>query len=172
MHADTFIRPIPAVRFVWFDTRMKKTVLTMSAAIAAVMVAVGCGDGNNASAAQPETVTVYRTVTVVATPSAQPTTTSRQSVAAPVTTTPPAAKTPKTTIGDGIFAVGSDVAAGTYATNGPRSDMGMCAWTFLPYKGAGLDEAEGGSSTMGPGYMQLDEGQIVQTIGCTWTLEG
>nr|EJJ01060.1 hypothetical protein JVH1_1686 [Rhodococcus sp. JVH1] len=48
----------------------------------------------------------------------------------------------------------------------------MCAWTFLPYKGASLGEAEGGSSTMGPGYMQLDEGQIVQTIGCTWTLDG
>ncbi|QSE94210.1 hypothetical protein JWS13_39235 [Rhodococcus pseudokoreensis] len=99
--------------------------------------------------------------------------TSRQPVAAPVTTTTfPAAKVPKTTISDGIYAVGSDVAAGTYSTTGPRSDMGVCAWTFLPYKGAGLGEANGGSSTMGPGYMQLDEGQIVQTIGCTWTLDG
>ncbi|MDF3308695.1 hypothetical protein P3H15_27130 [Rhodococcus sp. T2V] len=150
---------------------MKKMILASAVIASVALSAAGCGDGDKASTPAPETVTVYRTVTVVATPSAAPTTTSRQPVAAPVTTTAPPVKTPKTTIGDGIFAVGSDVAAGTYSTQGPRSDMGMCAWTFLPYKGAGLDEAQGGSSTMGPGYMQLDEGQIVQTIGCTWTLE-
>lgn len=76
-----------------------------------------------------------------------------------------------TTIGDGTFVVGIDAPPGTYSTEGPRTKMGMCAFTFLPYKGASLSEASGGNSLAGPGYMHLTQGQIVQTLGCTWNLE-
>lgn len=78
---------------------------------------------------------------------------------------------PDRTFGDGIFAVGDDVAAGTYSTSGPRGDVGMCSYTFLPRKGAQLTEASGGNTLFGPGYMDLAAGQIVQTLGCTWTLQ-
>lgn len=48
--------------------------------------------------------------------------------------------------------------------------MGICSYTFLPRKGAGLDEAQGGNTLMGPGYMEVSSGQIIQTAGCTWEL--
>jgi hypothetical protein len=49
----------------------------------------------------------------------------------------------------------------------------MCAYTFLPRKGAELSEANGGASIFGPGYLELADGQIVQSLGCkTRRLDG
>lgn len=96
-----------------------------------------------------------------------------RSTSATTTTTSavPVPAGPRTTFSSGTFVVGTDVSAGNYSTSGPSSSVGMCAYTFLPRKGATLEEAEGGASVFGPGYMELYDGQIVQALGCTWTLE-
>ncbi|MGO4205183.1 hypothetical protein AB4Z09_26300 [Rhodococcus sp. TAF43] len=115
----------------------------------------------------PETVTEYKTITVTATPTttAPPTTTTQ----VPVVTTKAGLKTQ---FGGGVYVGGTDVAAGTYYSDGPTNpDVPMCAYTYLPYKGASLGEADGGNNSFGPTYMQLAEGQIVQTLGCNWVLE-
>ena len=84
------------------------------------------------------------------------------------TPTSSAAARPRTTFSDGQYLVGTDVAAGTYSTTGPSH--GICAWSFLPRKGAGLEEAAGGNTIFGPGYMSLDVGQVVQVAGCEWSI--
>lgn len=136
---------------------------------------IACSAPSDDISSVPETVTTVvtetRTVTVAA---AAPSTTPRATVEATAasTTTTRAAQGPRTAFGDGTFVVGADIAPGTYSTTGPRrADQGMCAFAFLPYKGAGLDEAAGGNSLFGPGYMQVDSGEIVQTVGCNWTLD-
>lgn len=146
---------------------VRRCGLLVAAGIAAAVLA-GCGDDRTASdpSTVTETVTELRTSTVTVFPS---TTTPPPRPVAPATTTVPAG--PKTTFSDGIWLVGTDVAAGTYATPGPKTEAGACAYTFLPRKGASISEAQGGNTTNGPGYMELAEGQVVQTIGCTWTLE-
>jgi hypothetical protein len=50
--------------------------------------------------------------------------------------------------------------------DGKAATRGMCAYTFLPRKGAELSEATGGNSIFWPGYMELANGEIVQTLGC------
>jgi len=128
-----------------------------AAALSAVLTACG-GTGSPTAETITATVTApARTVTVTA--------------AAPLPMAPPVPAGPAESFGDGTYQAGSDVAAGNYSTAGPRD--GGCAYTYLPRKGAQLTEAEGGGSIFGPGYLELADGQIVQTIGCkTWRLDG
>ncbi len=105
------------------------------------------------------------------TPRSPRTTPSSTRAAATTTSAAPVPAGPRTTFASGTFVVGTDVSAGNYSTNGPSASVGMCAYTFLPRKGATLEEAEGGATIFGPGYMELYEGQIVQSLGCTWTLD-
>lgn len=140
-----------------------KVLITATLAAGTLLSLSACsGDGQAAPPASTvtETATVEVTTTVTHTPSSS----------SPTSSASPAA-TAARTVGDGIHEVGKDIPAGTYKTNGPSGEVGMCAYTFLPRRGAGLEEASGGNSLFGSGYMEVAEGQIVQTIGCTWTLE-
>lgn len=119
------------------------------------------------SACQAPPPATVETTTVTATETVTPTITQT------VTYTPPPPPGPAITMIDGIFLVGTDIAAGSYKTGGPpESGDGMCAWTLLPSKGASLADATGGNTLFGPGYLEVADGQIVQTVGrCTWVKE-
>ena len=145
-----------------------KNLALIPAAVAVVIGAAACS-GSDSAAPVTSTETVTEVETVSAAPVTETVTTSVTPDVSPVETQAAAAG-PKTSFGNGIFAVGEDVAPGTYKTSGPTGDSG-CAYTFLPSKGADLSQASGGNSLFGPGYMDLQSGQIVQTIGCEWTLD-
>jgi hypothetical protein len=128
-----------------------------AAALSAVLTSCG-------GTASPSAKTVTSTVTAAAS-------TVTVTAAAPSPTTAPSPAGPARSFGDGTYQAGTDVAAGNYSTVGPRDTA--CAYTYLPRKGAQLTEANGGGTILGPGYMELAEGQIVQTVGCkTWQLDG
>ncbi|MFC9362817.1 hypothetical protein ACFTZB_40405 [Rhodococcus sp. NPDC057014] len=126
--------------------------------------------GSSTSAATSTTTTslaqVGATVTSI---SAVPTST------APVaTSTIPPMRTPLTTFGNGAWAVGTDIAAGVYKTPGaPASaDFPFCIYSIYPYKGASVDELLDGKTFQGQQYLRLTAGQVVETQGCKWTLDG
>ncbi|GGF39149.1 hypothetical protein [Williamsia phyllosphaerae] len=133
----------------------------VGAGLLALFVATGCSS-NDTEKAEPSTVTVISTETetqVATTP---------EPIPAPETSSTPAIAT---SMGSGTFVVGTDVAAGTYQTTGPSDSSAGCAYTFLPRRGASLTEATGGNTFFGPGYMEVADGQVVQTINCNWTLQ-
>jgi hypothetical protein len=74
-------------------------------------------------------------------------------------------------LGDGVFEVGEDVAAGRYATIGAPQSGGICVWSLLPYEDAPVEKAVSGGFTEGPGQLTVSLGDIIQTRGgCDWRL--
>ena len=74
-------------------------------------------------------------------------------------------------LGDGVYEVGEDVAAGRYTTSGPRVPGGICVWSWLPYEDAPVEKAISGGFTEGPGQLTVSLGDILQTRGgCDWRL--
>ena len=71
--------------------------------------------------------------------------------------------------GDGIFAIGSDKAAGTYKTPGPAG--GSCYYAVLSSpNGSGIDNIIDNNNISGPGIVTLKAGQYFETNRCSdWT---
>ena len=136
------------------------TIALTALAILAGVAGTGLLNGGSAPTRAKSTYTAPATITTPA-----------RTVTVTVTPPPPAPTNLSTSLGDGIFAVGTDVAPGTYKTAGPRSGgPGLCSYAFLPRRGATLSEAFDGNVLYGPGYMDLTNGQFVQSTGCDWTV--
>lgn len=74
-------------------------------------------------------------------------------------------------LGDDVYEVGKDVAAGRYATDGNPVPGASCRWDVLPYQDAPVEKALSGGFTVGPGQFTVVLGDIVRTRGgCEWTL--
>lgn len=90
-----------------------------------------------------------------------PTATTITSVTNPVTTM----------LGDDVYEVGEDVAAGRYATEGAPLPGATCLWSVLPYEDAPVEKALSGGFAQGPGQLTVSLGDIIRTRGgCKWTL--
>jgi hypothetical protein len=90
-----------------------------------------------------------------------PTATTITSVTNPVTTM----------LGDGVYRVGKDVAAGRYATDGAPVQGVTCLWSLLPSEDAPVGKALSGGFAQGPGQLTVSLGDIIATRGgCNWML--
>lgn len=76
-----------------------------------------------------------------------------------------------TMLGDGVYKVGEEVAAGWYVTTGAPVPGTACRWYLLPYEDAPLEQALSGGFTDGPGHLTVSVGDIIKTRGgCDWQL--
>ncbi len=68
--------------------------------------------------------------------------------------------------GNGTFQVGTDVAAGTYRTEGPSPDGGRPCVGYASREPADLSTYLRGSTANGPAFLRLEAGEYVTTMFC------
>jgi hypothetical protein len=137
----------------------RRWVLPTVTGVACLVVGIGIGGSGGgtstaATAGAPATFTKTQVVTVPAVPS--------------TVTQPPAAPAgPATTVGDGVYQIGADVAAGRYKTTGPSDGM-PCYYAILNSTSA--TDIATNNVLQGAGYLTAPAGKYPQlTGGCTWT---
>ncbi len=143
----------------WEPTRTRRTWLWVFGVVVAglVGIAVGATGLHGPAAADPPAAAVTATVTVV------PPTRTITVTAAPVT----APGEPATTFADGTYLVGTDIAAGTYHSDGPDPDgPGLCYWARLR-DDAGEDIIANDVSA-GPTRFTTTEGEYLEVTGCAF----
>lgn len=93
--------------------------------------------------------------------------------AAPVVPAPaPVPSGPVTTVGDGTYQVGTDMAAGRYKTSGPdgSSAMNMCYVSRNKNDSGEFDAIIANQIVQGPGSVTVKKGEFAQfSGGCSWT---
>jgi hypothetical protein len=109
-------------------------------------------------------------------PTVAPATQAPAVVAAPTTVAPaPAAPAgPATSFSDGVYEVGTDIAAGKYKTagSGGTDILDSCYYEIGDGSGrlGGIDKND---NLVGPGVVTLKKGKVFTTRGgCTWTKSG
>jgi len=148
--------------------------------VAAFGVGIAAGSATQSTqdttrVAQPAPVTSTVTVTPAAPPPVVRTITappSTQTVTATVTrqeSAAPAPSGPRGSVGDGTYKVGTDIAAGSYKTTGPRESgaAAHCYWARL-----GDDSGSNiiaNDLTTGPTRFTTKTGEFVQISGCDFT---
>lgn len=73
--------------------------------------------------------------------------------------------------GDGVYLVGTDVAAGSYKTEGPDSSdiLDSCYWSRNKDDSGELDSIIANDNITGPGRVTLNTGEIFEASGdCVW----
>lgn len=130
--------------------------------------AMGGGSSNNsdAKAAPAPTVTVSATVPAKADA-------ARPAPAATVTKTAAAqpAQAADTAPGDGTYLVGSDMAAGTWKTDGP--DGPLCYWERAKDSTGDFSSIIANDNITGTGRVTVFKGETFKTTGCKdWTKVG
>lgn len=81
----------------------------------------------------------------------------------------PSSAKANSTIGEGMWLVGTDVPAGTYKTSGAKSGLiQFCTWTVHAREGSDAEILDFGSSdkTTEQGRVVLKKGQVFDTSGC------
>ena len=68
--------------------------------------------------------------------------------------------------GNGTFQVGTDVAAGTYRTEGPSRDGGRSCVGYASSEPADLSTYLRGTTSNGPAFLRLEAGEYVTTMFC------
>ncbi|BBG04107.1 MULTISPECIES: hypothetical protein [Pseudonocardia] len=79
---------------------------------------------------------------------------------------------PATTVSDGIYEVGVDMAAGRYKTPGPGTDsfVGMCYLERASDDLGELDSIIANDNIQGPSSLTVNDGEFAKfSGGCTWT---
>ncbi|WP_330318475.1 hypothetical protein [Streptomyces platensis] len=81
---------------------------------------------------------------------------------------------PDTTVGQGSYLVGKDIAAGTYRTGGPAaSDMPLCYWARAKDTSGARDSVLANGTPKGPARVTVHTGETFETNGCRrWTKVG
>ncbi|WP_460397783.1 hypothetical protein [Actinophytocola sediminis] len=82
---------------------------------------------------------------------------------------------PDTTMSDGMYQVGVDVAPGRYKTTGPddSSDFAHCYWARTTDDSGELRSIIANSLLQGPGSVTVNAGEFIELNGgCTWTNVG
>ena len=79
-------------------------------------------------------------------------------------------KGPKTSFGPGKYKVGTDIAAGSYATDGPAdSAIPNCYWARERNNSGSLNAIIANDNTTGPTSVTVNAGEYFETTGCkTW----
>jgi hypothetical protein len=132
------------------------------------------------AATTPAATTPAVTTPAVTTPSSQPprnvsvpTTVPQQR--ATTTAAVPASAPPvgaATSVRDGTYEVGKDIAAGRYKTAGPPTNATIrnCRWQSAKDDSGELRSIISSGDTQGPGSVTVKAGEFFQTSGgCTWT---
>ncbi|MFG2860327.1 hypothetical protein [Streptomyces sioyaensis] len=85
-----------------------------------------------------------------------------------------AAAGPGTTVGQGSYLVGEDIAAGTYRTGGPAaSDIPLCHWARAKDSSGETGGIIADGTPRGPARVTVIKGEIFETKGCRrWTKVG
>jgi uncharacterized iron-regulated membrane protein len=132
------------------------------------------------AATTPAATTPAATTPAATTPSSQPpgnvsvpTTAPQQrattTAAAPASAPPVGAAT---SVRDGTYEVGKDIAAGRYKTAGPPTNATIrnCRWQSAKDDSGELRSIISSGDTQGPGSVTVKAGEFFQTSGgCTWT---
>jgi hypothetical protein len=132
------------------------------------------------AASAPAATTPAATTPAATTPSSQPpgnvsvpTTAPQQrattTAAAPASAPPVGAAT---SVRDGTYEVGKDIAAGRYKTAGPPTNATIrnCRWQSAKDDSGELRSIISSGDTQGPGSVTVKAGEFFQTSGgCTWT---
>ena len=152
-----------------------------------LLMGVGIGGaalGTAATATAAAPVPAPQTVTVTAPAAAPGTVTVTAAAPAPVTVTKevpvPSVGSgssgggtgPATTVSDGTYQVGVDMAAGRYKTSGPPagSTLDMCYWERARNDSGQLDAIIANEIVQGPGSVTVNKGEFATLSGgCTWT---
>ncbi|MEX2971508.1 hypothetical protein [Streptomyces sp. C184] len=85
-----------------------------------------------------------------------------------------AAAGPGTTVGQGSYLVGEDIAAGTYRTGGPAaSDIPLCHWARAKDSSGERGSIIAHGTPRGPARVTVTKGETFETNGCRrWTKAG
>ena len=128
-------------------------------------VAIGQGMGGDpATATAPSTAPSPATVAAPAPESV--------TIEAPAPAAPAQPAGPETTVSDGTYEVGVDMAAGRYKTDGPSagSITGMCYWQRSSNDSGEFDAIIANEIVQGPGSVTVKSGEFATLSGdCTWT---
>lgn len=90
--------------------------------------------------------------------------------AAPAPAAPAAPAGPKTEFGDGTYLVGTDIAVGSYKSNGPREgSIPNCYWARMKDDSGALGSILANNSSQGATRLTVKKGEYLQIIGCDWT---
>ncbi|MFF8787709.1 hypothetical protein [Streptomyces sp. NPDC015125] len=129
--------------------------------------AVGSGSNGTKKARAKPAPTVTVTVTAKTT-RAEP---EKPKSAAKPAEKAPAPAGPDTTVGQGSYLVGEDIAAGTYKTGGPAaSDVPLCYWARAKDSSGELDGIIANGTPQGPARVTVNKGETFETSGCKeWT---
>lgn len=109
------------------------------------------------------------------TPAAQTSTAPAPPAAAAPTTSAPAAPAapaepagPKTEFGDGTYLVGTDIAAGTYKSAGPRAGSAIpnCYWARMKDDSGQVSGIIANNNSSGPSRITVKKGEYLQVAGC------
>ncbi|MFF7227984.1 hypothetical protein [Streptomyces sioyaensis] len=86
----------------------------------------------------------------------------------------PAVAGPGTTVGQGSYRVGEDIAAGTYRTGGPAaSDIPLCHWARAKDSSGETGSIIAHGTPRGPARVTVIKGETFETNGCRrWTKVG
>jgi hypothetical protein len=134
--------------------------------------AVGSGGGSTPTttaapaAGAPHAATVTQTVTAAA-PAPAP---AAAAPANPAPAAPAADSGPKTSFGDGAYLVGTDIAAGSYKTSGPRagSVIPNCYFSRAKDDTGSLSSIEQNDNTAGSARVTVKKGEYLTVAGCDW----
>jgi hypothetical protein len=108
-------------------------------------------------------------VSVVSVPTTAPHQRATSTAAAPASALPVGAAT---SVRDGTYEVGKDIAAGRYKTAGPPTNATIrnCRWQSAKDDSGELRSIISSGDTQGPGSVTVKAGEFFQTSGgCTWT---
>lgn len=146
-----------------------KTFALTGAAVLGVVVIASALSGGNDRAPTPATPSASptRVVEASAPPQAAPTTTI-----APTPAPVAAPAGPATTASEGVYQVGTDLAAGRYKTTGPdKSDyVPSCYWERATDDSGELNAIIANDNISGPGSLTLKSGEFIKFSGsCIWT---
>lgn len=149
------------------DKKNAKRGFAIIGGIAVVVGAYFAGTGNapgaetaTANTAAPATTTVTKTVTA---PAPKPAAAAAEKPAEPAG--------PSTTMGPGVYEVGSDIAAGQYKTAGPPAGdaMGMCYWARSKDDTGDFNSLITNGTVEGPGSLTVNDGEYLELQGeCEW----
>lgn len=132
--------------------------------------AVGGGgaEGKEAGARPAPTVTVTFTAKPV------PASADKPGRAAEPAEKAAAAEGLDTTVGQGSYLVGEDIAAGTYKTGGPTaSDVPLCYWARAKDSSGEVGSIIANGTPEGPSRVTVNKGETFETNGCKqWTKVG
>jgi hypothetical protein len=137
--------------------------------VAAFLIGIPLGAAS--SRGTSTTTATTKTVTVPAAPAAVPPATPAPKPAEPAAAQPPAPPAPAgplTQFGDGKYLVGTDVAAGSYKSNGPRpGGLGHCYWAR--HKDDTGSNIIANDLTEGPTRLTAKAGEYLEITGCDFT---